>query len=76
MYRTCIQCNVIKDVKDFFGKEICYSCQYKNKISKLEKKVTKKCLICHTEIRVGIKKYCSVTCSSEAKILIKKLNFL
>lgn len=60
----CPQCKNDMLKKDFMNKEICYHCQYKNKLKILPKR---KCKRCDCEITLSRRwKYCGEKCANAA----------
>ena len=61
---TCPKCLIIVKSKDFFGKNWCYKCIYKQKIECIKTpNIPKKCLICGVELPSKRWKFCSSKCS-------------
>jgi hypothetical protein len=61
----CKICKLERDINDFFGKEICYKCEYKRKLKDV--KNHRYCKICKTKLPVGKWCYCSKECAKEGK---------
>ncbi len=61
----CHKCKTERAIEDFFGKEICYKCEYKRK--KKERKLYRRCKNCKGVLPPGRWTYCSDECSRIAK---------
>jgi hypothetical protein len=70
----CPECSVERKINDFFGKERCYKCIYKEKTKNV--KVVKKekflCYICDDVLPFGRRKYCSERCVKKANDIHNK----
>jgi len=77
----CEQCRKEKPQEDFFKQNICYSCEYKKKLSASPDKKHKTCRNCHKPIPETRSKRalnCSAFCSLEDKknYWTRKINFI
>lgn len=59
----CKTCKLVKKSSDFFKKDICYKCQYKEKIKEI--KTTRKCKNCKSKLPSNRWKYCSKECVTD-----------
>lgn len=67
----CPSCSNNYDWKDFYAHDICYKCQYKEKLSKQKLK----CPICREAVPKGRWRYCSEKCG-EIGALTQRRNYL
>lgn len=65
--KECKVCKLGKQSKEFFGKELCYKCEYQRKIAMkpLQKRTT--CTICDEILIPPKRTYCSKTCLNAGK---------
>lgn len=61
----CKNCNTERELSDFFGKEICYKCEYKRKKKEIRKFI--KCKVCNGVLPPGRWTYCSRECARIGK---------
>jgi len=65
MNMICPSCEQERTEKDFFGKDSCYKCVYKQKLSVIVI-VKKTCKRCSKDIPEGRRKFCSNLCEKVA----------
>lgn len=73
----CLKCGNERPKEDFYKQNICFKCQYAEKVlMQSELEIKKRCPICKNEVPKGQIIYCSKDCLKQMKTRQNKARYL